>query len=168
ARLRPGEDLWGLEVGPATDAVRQASGDAATRVATIGPAGERRVRYASIVNDDRFVNHRMGLGAVMGAKRLKAIAVRGGEPLRVADPDAIAQLARRFAIQFRENPVNALQQDVGHAGHLASMQAAGMLPASNYRDGVFAGWEQLDGRAIVAQHLEYGQPCYACPNDCRK
>ncbi len=168
AELRPADDLWGLDVGTATAQVLARAGDPETRVATIGPAGERGVRYASIVNDYRFVNHRMGLGAVMGAKRLKAVAVRGTAPLTVHDPETIQAIARRFAEHFRDNPVNAIQHDYGHAGHLAAMNAAGMLPARNYREGVFAGWERITGQTIVAEYLDYGQPCYACPNDCRK
>jgi aldehyde:ferredoxin oxidoreductase len=168
AELRPADDLWGLEVGAATDAVLAACGDPDTRVATIGPAGERGVRYASIVNDYQFVSHRMGLGAVMGAKRLKAVAVRGTQPVQAADPERVREIAERFARHFMENPVNRLEHDFGLGGEIGDMQDYGMLPAHNWRNGVFAGWAALDARVFVPANLDHRVPCYACPNDCRK
>src|SRR3954447_15659011 len=131
AELRTADDLWGLDVGATTDRVLAACDDRDTRVAAIGPAGERGVRYASIVNDYMFVSHRMGFGAVMGAKRLKAIAVRGTQPVEAADPGRVRDIADALASHFLENPVNRLEHDFGLAGEVPDMQDYGMLPAHN-------------------------------------
>ena len=80
-RLLPADDLWGRDTGRTTDTLVDRHGDC--HVAAIGPAGENLVRYASVVSDRTFPAARMGLGAVMGSKNLKAIVLRGGAPVRL-------------------------------------------------------------------------------------
>ena len=90
ASLRPAEELWGRDTGFVSEALEKGHGSQ-THVAAIGPAGESQVRYASIVADRHYQAMRMGVGAVMGAKQLKAVALVGGNPTgRAADPKALA------------------------------------------------------------------------------
>ena len=75
--IRSAERIWGLETGPAQEMIREELKEKRARVALIGPAGENLVRYACVVNELKHVNGRTGMGAVMGSKNLKAVAVRG-------------------------------------------------------------------------------------------
>jgi len=100
AEIKDAQAFWGTDTGEATQAIRAELGDADTKVACIGPAGENLVRYASIVSDQMFINARGGMGAVMGSKNLKAIAVRGAKPIDVADADRIRELSKQFEEHF--------------------------------------------------------------------
>ncbi len=101
-------DLWGLEVGPTVDALEARLGrDAHTAV--IGPAGEHQVRYASIVTDRTYQASRMGLGAVMGSKRLKAVVLHPEQHPAVADPARLDVLAAEFERRMRLNDLSMWQ-----------------------------------------------------------
>jgi aldehyde:ferredoxin oxidoreductase len=102
AALRDATHLWGVEIKQAQERIRQELDDASVKVAQIGPGGENLVRFASVVNDLNHVAGRCGLGAVMGSKQLKAIAVRGAGRMKVADPDQLRTLAPDAAEQHRD------------------------------------------------------------------
>jgi len=94
AQLRDARHLWGLKTLECQNAIREELGDHGIKVAQIGPAGENLVRFACVVNDlDAFAG-RTGMGAVMGSKNLKAVACRGHQHLSLADPPAVAAIAR--------------------------------------------------------------------------
>lgn len=95
AELRPADDLWGLDTWQTETALRRAHGDAGIRVAAIGPAGERRVRGACVIADRARAAGRGGAGAVLGSKRLKAVAARGGGSLTPADGAAFLEQVER-------------------------------------------------------------------------
>lgn len=103
-------DLWGLEVGPTVDALTANLGPA-IHVAAIGPAGEQQVRFASIVTDRTYQASRMGMGAVMGAKRLKAVVLREGVRPAVSDAAALAQLTADFGARMLRNDLSRWQHD---------------------------------------------------------
>ncbi|MFQ6053816.1 MAG: aldehyde ferredoxin oxidoreductase N-terminal domain-containing protein, partial [Candidatus Bathyarchaeia archaeon] len=89
AELRDAADLWGLEVAECQDRMREEVDEPQAKTALIGPGGERLVRLASVINDINHVAGRCGLGAVMGSKRLKGVAVRGRNPPELADPERV-------------------------------------------------------------------------------
>src|SRR5512139_2991719 len=94
--LRDASHLWGKITGEAEKLIREELGDAKIEVAQIGPAGEKLARFAAIMNMCNRANGRTGMGAVMGSKNLKAVAVRGHLKVEVADQKTIARLARAF------------------------------------------------------------------------
>ena len=99
-------------------------------MAAIGTAGEHGVRYAAIANDGRLAG-RTGAGAVMGAKRLKAIAVRGSRLPRAADPRAVATLARDLAARS-VGPATAKYREIGTVANVAFFNRMGLLPTRNF------------------------------------
>ena len=103
AELREASDLWGLNVRQTEEAIRKAT-SMDVRVACIGPAGERRSLMAGIVNDDGRIAGRCGLGAVMGAKRLKAVAARGKRRQPLASPETFKEAAESYRALFRHKP----------------------------------------------------------------
>jgi aldehyde:ferredoxin oxidoreductase len=159
--LVPADPFLGLDTWATELAVRAAVGG---RVAAIGPAGERLVRFATISNDGRHAG-RTGTGAVMGAKRLKAIAVRGTRPVRVADPAGL-QRANQALIARARGPATAKYRQLGTAANLLAFDRVGVLPSYNYRQATFAGAEQLSGEELHRQHLAKIVGCASCTVRC--
>jgi len=93
AELMDPSSLWGLEVGGCQDRMREITGEPQAKTALIGPGGEKLARMACVINDLNHVAGRSGIGAIMGSKNLKGVAVRGRNPPELADPDRVRELA---------------------------------------------------------------------------
>lgn len=165
--IRPAGHLWGQVTGEAEALIRAELGDPKIEVLQIGPAGEKLVRFAAIMNMSNRANGRTGLGAVMGSKHLKAIAVRGNARPALADRRGLIRLAKQGADGFEESGVYGLGI-LGTAGDLAGLQESGMLPAHHWRSGVFAGWQAIDGRTMAETILQRRDTCYACTVRCKR
>jgi aldehyde:ferredoxin oxidoreductase len=168
AEIRPAEHLWGLDTAPAQAQIRRELGDESARVALIGVAGENLVRYACVVNELHHFNGRTGMGAVMGSKKLKAIAVRGHERVALHDQRALRELAQTTSERIAANGGAQLLQSLGTAGFLASTNETGGLPTRNFRSGVFEGADQIDGDAMHEQFYHGSSTCYACAVRCKQ
>lgn len=134
------------------------------RVASIGVAGERLVRYATISADGRHAG-RGGLGAVMGAKRLKAIVVGGEVDTPVADPRAVERLATRLR-ERAAGPATAKYRELGTVGNLLTFDRLGALPTRNFREASFAGAERLAGERWRGQRTHRRASCASCTIGC--
>ncbi|MBI2941235.1 MAG: aldehyde ferredoxin oxidoreductase family protein [Chloroflexi bacterium] len=164
--LRDASHLWGRLTGEVEETLRAELGDRLVRVTQCGIAGENRVRYACVVNDLNEVAGRTGLGAVMGSKNLKAIAVRGKQRVPVADPSVIQGVAKWVADTIPEKHYNFHTFGTGAA--MLGKHLEGHLPVRNFRDGVFPTVTQIDAKAIKAQYLTKMDGCYACSVRCKK
>ncbi|CAA9563685.1 MAG: Tungsten-containing aldehyde:ferredoxin oxidoreductase [uncultured Thermomicrobiales bacterium] len=161
--LRPAATLLGLDPAATADALRAEMGSG-FRVAAIGVAGERGVRYAAISNDGRLAG-RTGAGAVMGSKRLKAIAVRGTRLPAVADPRGLAAAARGLA-ERSLGPGTAKYREVGTAANVAFFDRMGVLPTRNFQSGRFAGADAIGGETLLLEHHTDKHGCAACTVGC--
>ncbi|MGD9145325.1 MAG: aldehyde ferredoxin oxidoreductase family protein [Anaerolineae bacterium] len=168
AHIRPAVHLWGLDTGPAQAQIREELGDGRIRVAQIGLGGENLVRYAAIVNELHHFNGRTGMGAVMGAKHLKAIAVRGHSKVEVHDPATLLALARSVPERIAESGGSQILQTRGTAGFLEAMSAGGGLPTRNFRSGVFEGAGAIGGEAMYQAFHATTTTCYACAVRCKQ
>jgi len=166
AELRPAEHLWGLKTKDCQQAVRAELGDPQVRVAAIGPAGERMVRYACVINDVNHAAGRCGLGAAMGAKNLKCVAARGHTAVPLADPDSVRSLAKWFAEHWEEKCWGT--HDLGTTGNVVNLQAMGALPTRNFQDGQFEGANKISGEALRDTILVDRDSCFACLIHCRR
>ncbi len=167
--LRDARHLWGETTGPVEAQIRGELGDEHIRVAQIGPAGENLVRFACVVHDLNEVAGRTGLGAVMGSKNLKAIAVRGTQPVTAADPRAIAGVARWVAQEtLAPGGAHHRLHTWGTGAMVKSKQLEGHLVANNFRDGQLPGGDQVDALAIEASTDLEMDRCYACSVRCKK
>jgi len=168
AELRDAEHLWGMAVGECEDALQAELGDRAVRTAIIGPAGENLVRYAAVVNDRSHFAGRSGVGAVMGSKLLKAIAVRssrGNNRMAIADPAGVRQLVT----WMREHlDLVAGLHDTGTAYGVKSLNAGGGLPSFNFRAGRFEHAEPLNGETMRDTILIRRDTCAACTVRCKR
>ncbi|GAA2563572.1 hypothetical protein GCM10010435_39560 [Winogradskya consettensis] len=163
ARLEPAADIWGLTTGPATDRLLERYGaDAA--VAVIGPAGERGVPYASIITCRHHPLPRLGLGAVLGRKNVKAVVCVGDAVPPVADPATVATIAAEYAEASRTDGLSTWQQ--GMPGFGVWSGEPGYAPVAQFTDtsrggGVGTVPEEIARGATVAA-------CPGCPTDCIK
>jgi aldehyde:ferredoxin oxidoreductase len=159
--LRPADHLWGL----GTQATHEQLEAGGSRVACIGPAGERGVSIAAIINDRGRAAARCGGGAVMGRKNLKAVAVHGRSRLEL--PAAFKEVAGTMARRVREHPNVAGLRQWGTVLLIAGKNRTGDLPAYNHQQGQLPGAARIDARAI-AHYTAGTQGCYACPIRCSR
>ncbi|MCL5107551.1 MAG: aldehyde ferredoxin oxidoreductase family protein [Chloroflexi bacterium] len=164
AELRDASAIWGLPQSEAQDAIRAELGEPRARVAQIGPAGERLVRYACVINELKHANGRTGMGAVMGAKNLRAVAVRGTAGVEAVDKDAAREVARWVNRTY----VPDTMRTIGTSRGLRGLNAGGMLPTRNFKDGSFEGAEQICGEAQRDTILVDVGTCFACPIRCKR
>ena len=135
----PAGHLWGRLTAEVQEAIRAELSDDKIRVLQIGPAGENLVRYAGITNDLRHFNGRNGMGAVMGSKNLRAVAVRGRQRYQTLayDPDALMKLGRKLAKGVRESPSRAgIYRNAAH------------LELSNHSTSVGSCRPEISGRVL--------------------
>ena len=160
AELCDARDLVGKDTLEMEDTVRARLAKQCS-VYGIGPAGENRVRYAAIFGDHGHVAAHNGLGAVMGSKKLKAIAAeRGHQVVRVADPARHAEALREFVKNFHKMQ-NPLFQ-YGTADLVGLAKKLGWLPVKNYTTSEFPEFERFTGQAIRASFKTKATPCWAC------
>jgi aldehyde:ferredoxin oxidoreductase len=161
--------LWGKTTTQAEALIKAELGDQHIEVAQVGPAGENRSCLAAIMNMGNRANGRTGLGAVMGSKNLKAVAVRGsGKKIDLAAPKRVQLLARSAAGEIRANlGIYSLQQ-YGTASVVSGQHLTGTLPARNYNEGQFAQFEQISGEAMEDTILVRNDTCYACAVRCKR
>ena len=167
ARFEDAAELSGLTAAQAGTRLRQQLGERlgrGWRVAAIGPAGERGVRYATISHDGRHAG-RGGLGAVLGAKRLKAIAVRAAAKVAPADPDAVLAAARDLRARSF-GPATAKYRELGTLANLLAFNAISTLPTRNFQAATFDGAPQLAAEDLAAARQVARHSCASCTIGC--
>jgi aldehyde:ferredoxin oxidoreductase len=173
ASFLPADNWWGLQTPEAEAAVEAALGGS-THAAVIGPAGEAGVRYATVTNDGRHAG-RGGAGAVMGAKRLKAVAFRspsGGtekHPLfpQVADREALRAAAVALA-RRSQGPETAKYRVLGTAANLLAFDRLGTLPTLNFQQSTFEGAERISGERLLETRKAGRSACASCTIGCEQ
>src|SRR5215467_6181691 len=163
ARLADAADLWGLPAAQAEQRLRERLGRG-WRVAAIGPAGERGVRYATISHDGRHAG-RGGLGAVLGAKRIKAIAVRAAAKVAPADPDAVLAAARDLRARSF-GPATAKYRELGTLANLLAFNAISTLPTRNFQASTFDQAPALAAEDLATMRKVARHSCASCTIGC--
>ena len=165
--LRPAEHIWGTTTHEADDVLRQET-DPKAKTSVIGPAGEKLVRFAAIMNDRDRAAGRAGVGAVMGSKNLKGIAVRGGKEVQLYDLNEFKAANTRYRDKFKEvtrdNPPPLRLH--GTAITVVGTQSHGVFPTRNFQQGTFEGWESIYGETLTKKYLVRPKPCFSCPIAC--
>jgi aldehyde:ferredoxin oxidoreductase len=162
-RLESAADLWGLSVEKADAAVARRLGSN-FHCAVIGPAGENLVRYATISHDHRHAG-RGGLGAVMGAKKLKALAVAGTRRVPVADPAGVVEAAKDLS-RRSFGPATAKYRELGTVANLLTFNRLAALPTRNFQQSTFDEAVHLSGEALTAARQVTRRSCAACTIGC--
>jgi aldehyde:ferredoxin oxidoreductase len=162
-RLEDAADLAGLPAAEAERRLRERLGRG-WRIAAIGPAGERGVRYATISHDGRHAG-RGGLGAVMGAKGLKAVAVRAAAKVAPADPQAVLGAARDLRARSF-GPATAKYRELGTLANLLAFNAISTLPTRNFQAATFAEAPQLAAEELAEMRTVTRSSCASCTIGC--
>ena len=163
--LEDARQLWGQDTKETQQGIRDKLRDKLIRVASIGPAGENLVRYACIMNGLYDAAGRGGVGAVMGSKNLKAIAVRGKQPPKKLDAEVIKSL-KKWLASNRE--LTRGFWEVGTGIGMDGFEAIGNLPVRNFRGGVFPAVKDISARAVMDNIGVGMDACYACTIRCKK
>ena len=162
-RLEPAGSLSGLPNRAAQDQLRERLGTG-YQVASIGPAGERLVRYATISHDGRHAG-RGGSGAVLGSKNIKAIAVRGSQRCTWGHPEALIDFARQLS-EKSFGPATAKYRELGTASNLLAFNRLNVLPTRNFQQGSFAGTQAISPEQLEVSHERTRASCAACTIGC--
>ena len=166
-QFRDASHLWGKETWETEEAIRAEMGDETVRTCVIGPAGENLVRFANLTNDRGRQAGRTGMGAVMGSKLLKAVAIRGTKPVKVADPDGLRTLALDFA-QRAQGPKTEKYRVLGTPANVLALNSKGILPTRNFQQGTFEAAEKVSGEYMHEHHHEKTVACAGCPIACEQ
>ena len=158
-------DLWGKTVPDTEDLIQKDSNQKMT-IASIGPGGENLVRYAAIMNNRHRAIGRCGLGAVMGAKRLKAIACAGKTQITLANPDLFKEIAKKQFDLLNESMLKVGFESFGTNMVSDMVNIRGGYPTRNWQEGVFEQIEEVNGQALTDKVFVKGVSCFACPIAC--
>ncbi len=166
--LRDATHLWGKITGDVQDAIRKELGDEKIKVAQIGPAGEKKVLYSGISNDLKHFNGRNGMGAVMGSKNLKAVALRGTQRPEFHDMDTITTMAKSFADTVKNNDFYRLFRLHGTTLNVEWNGPTGGLPTKNWTMGNFEQEHKLSGETYYNEMMDEPGTCWACAQQCKR
>jgi aldehyde:ferredoxin oxidoreductase len=164
--LHPASDIWGKGTYKTEEILK--TRHKGFEIASIGPAGENLVTYASIMTDRTHMAGRGGTGAVMGSKKLKAIAVNGSRKIETTDEDKFRVLTRAFTKKVRENPGVKRRHEIGTVMWVKMANDAGFLPTRNFQSGVFEGADAISGERMRDEFVIGHTACYRCAIACGK
>ena len=167
--IRPAADIWG-KMTVDTEKIIKSETDPEAKIACIGPAGENQVKFACIINDGGRAAGRSGVGAVMGSKNLKAVAIRGTNGVRVADLDQFKKDVWDSYKAYLEDPLMSQSlREYGTAAVVEISNAAGILPTRNFQTGIFEGAEKISGDMLAQKYSvrgKSGKACFSCAVGC--
>lgn len=165
--LRDATHLWGKTVWETEEHLKTEVGVPDAIIASIGPAGEKLVRFACIMNDLHRAAGRSGVGAVMGSKNLKAVVVRGTGGVRVADPKAYLEAQWAMRVKLRESPVTSEGLPMYGTEVLVNViNEHGALPTRNHQQTVFESAENISGETLTETRLLANKACFSCTIAC--
>lgn len=166
AELRKASHIWGQFAKETHEMIKKELGDEKIRIALIGPGGEKLVRFACILNELKHANGRTGLGAVMGAKNLKAIAVHGDKKMSLYDSERVREIVKGVLETYKKNP--GTLGELGTARGVIPLNAGGILPTRNFISGGFEKAEDISGEAMRDTILVGRGTCYGCAVRCKR
>lgn len=165
ARFLDAAHLWGTDCFEAEARLQEDLDDPRLAVLTIGPAGERGVKFAAIMGQRRALGTG-GLGTLMGSKRLKALAARGSGLVRVADAEGLFREVKELRASLEDRPAAKVLSTYGTAVHTRIMQALGGFPTRNFQAGTFEEAEGLAGELLYATYVKKNLACRTCLTPC--
>jgi aldehyde:ferredoxin oxidoreductase len=167
--FRSASHLWGQDALKVQETIQREIGDERIRIACIGPAGEKKVPLSCMINDEGYAPRRGGNGAILGAKKLKAIAVRGNLAVPLHDPDAYNALCKKIAKDNATSPAVAQMREYGTAQILDNLWATGNIPVKNWQLGIWEeGCKNLGGKKMKETILVPRAACYRCTLGCSR
>jgi aldehyde:ferredoxin oxidoreductase len=165
--IRDAKEIWGRDTFEAENLLQNILGGKNVRVAGIGPAGEKRSRIASVLNDHGRAAARSGMGGVMGSKNLKAIAVRGSQKPKLAKPDEFKEYVKELTQIIMKAPAREALRKYGTDGGMMAFHEMGDVPIKNWRVGKWEeGCYKVSGYYMTEKILTDVYACRMCPIGC--
>jgi aldehyde:ferredoxin oxidoreductase len=164
-QLLDASHLWGKSTGETEDTIKEELGDYYIRVASIGLAGEKLSRIACIINDKTRAAGRTGMGAVMGSKNLKAIAVRGTRDIAPAKLDEFMEYVKEFHERMK-GPATQKYRALGTPENILVHNSLSCMPTRNYRNSRFEGAEKVSGEVLNEKYVAKVIGCSSCAMRC--
>lgn len=166
--LRDAGHLWGLDTAETERQILAETGDAKAKVAVVGPAAERGVRFSAIVSEMKFFGGRLGFGAVMAAKNLKAFAVRGDHLPEVANRDEIGRILKELVHAMVHDGTCDTLSKYGTWNTAAPASKNGVMPVRNFQTTGYRDIAKVDGDALLGTIYAGKRSCPGCPIGCRR
>jgi aldehyde:ferredoxin oxidoreductase len=166
--LRDAQDLWGRDVWDTTSAIQKELADSDVQVATIGPGAENRVRFAGIFVNLNRAAARTGMGAVMAAKNLKAVAVRGTGAFPVANMARFNEIIGHLDERILSHPEYEIRCRLGTTKLVKALDTIGALPTRHFQRGRFGEASQVSGEAIEELYKVKSKACFSCTIPCSR
>jgi len=166
--IKDASHLWGKETGMVQELIKEELGEKQARIAQIGPGGENLVLFANIVNELKHYNGRNGLGAVMGSKKLRAIAVRGSKNIDMFNKENVQNIGKQITKRIEDNPLSRNLKEFGTVAGVGGVYEAGWLPTNNWSTNDFKNGKNLAVETYNKTILKNNEGCYACPIRCKR
>jgi len=164
--LRDASKLWGMDTEQTTRKLLEET-EKRAKVACIGPAGERLVKLACIINDEHRAAGRGGMGAVMGSKKLKAVVVFGSKKTPIADEIKFKEVVKRCLMTIDKNPITKDSLRImGTPALVSIINEVGIFPTRNFQEGYFKEADGICGEKYLERIFVKPYSCYACPIGC--
>lgn len=172
AELRDASKYWGQSTADTEEGIKKGLGDTdrrQTSMASIGLGGEKLVRFACIINDLREAAGRCGMGAVMGSKKLKALALKGNLKPKFKDERKLNAYVTQCITEVKKGPATFGLHTYGTVGSLDDLSLSGRLPTKNFQRGTFEGADKITGETLVSSGFLVGRDtCWACSTGCKR
>ncbi|MHA1683040.1 MAG: aldehyde ferredoxin oxidoreductase family protein [Promethearchaeota archaeon] len=164
--IKDASSIWGKNVRDTESAVKEEIGEQKARISSIGPAGEHMVKFAAIINDEGRAAGRTGMGAVMGSKNLKAIAVKGTGKVGIADPEKFNGIRKQLLEEIGNNFTNTMFKELGTSGYLDMAALTGDLSFKYFTKGSWDGAYDISGSSMSEKILKKNRYCKQCTIGC--
>jgi aldehyde:ferredoxin oxidoreductase len=165
AEIRDASHLWGKDSYQTQKTIKDELDDDSVSIACIGSAGEKLIKYASIMNDNGRAAGRCGLGALMGSKNLKAVAASGNLRPELSNPEKIRELAKQAVAQINGNLVSVAFREYGTMMYMDMAMTLGDAPAKYFTKAVFPV-SKVTGQALRQTYTVQNYACLGCPIGC--
>lgn len=167
AELRSAETLWGLSTRETTKTIEEELSLKRIQIASIGPGGENKVLYASIMHQGDAMG-RGGIGAVMGSKNLKAIAASGNDKPFLSNPEGFNRAVKQIGKTYRESEAIKIFGVTGTTQHVDGLNLKRMYPTRNFQDGRFEDYEKINASELYDKFVKKRITCLGCAVRCRR
>ena len=158
----------GMNIIETTKAIRDTQKDYSIQVAAIGPAGENKVLFASIVSSGNRVNGRTGMGAVMGSKNLKAVAMRGSLSVDMAEPLAFMEEVEEIKQKILQHNEYQKRYSMGTTMLMKDLNSIGILPTKHFQEGVCSYVDDISGQTLANSFKVKNKACFNCNLHCSR
>lgn len=165
--IKDASDIWNFGTIKTESTIKQRVNDEKIKIASIGPAGVNLVKYAAIISESQHASGRCGMGAVMGSKKLKAIAVKGSGQVSIESGDDLKKAVKTIREITKENPLADVMKETGTLAHMDNYVSMGDVPIKNFTLSRWPGTKKIGYYALKEKYKVNHYACFNCPVACR-